>query len=60
MAPNRCAFRWSGERLSLAVNGWIFQAAVTKDRPADHYTPRGISHFEALAPLDAREILWLS
>ena len=33
-----------GEAVSGAVNGWIYQATVQKDRPADHYTPRVVPH----------------
>jgi len=48
-----------GEPVAGAVNGWIYQAAVKKDRPADHYTPRVMPHHtEALVPLEAQEILW--
>jgi len=49
-----------GEAVSGAVNGWIYQAAVKRGRPADHDTPRVTAHHtEALIPLEAQELLWL-
>ena len=57
--PVRIAME-KGEAVTGAVNGWVYQASVKKDRPADHYTPRVVPHHaEALIPLEAPEILWL-
>ena len=48
-----------GDAIIGAVNGWVYQTSVKKDRPADHYTPRVVPHpAEALVPLEAEEILW--
>lgn len=47
------------EAISGAVNGWIYQATVRKNRPADDYTPRVVPHCpDAFIPLEARQILW--
>lgn len=48
-----------GEAISGAVNGWIYEAAVQKDRPADDYTPRVVPYqADAFIPAEARQILW--
>lgn len=47
------------EAISGAVNGWLYQARVAKDRPAEEYTPRVIPRYpDALVPLEASRILW--
>ncbi len=47
------------EAIVDAVNGWIYQAAIEKTRPADHYTPRVVAyHVDASVPLEAPHILW--
>jgi starch phosphorylase len=58
-APLACVPMERAETITGAVNGWTYQVAVRKDRPADHYTPRVVArNTEALVPLEAREILW--
>jgi starch phosphorylase len=47
------------EEAAGAVNGWIYQAKIDNQRPADDYTPRVIPyHPEASVPLEAGQILW--
>ncbi len=47
------------EPIPGAVNGWIYQGSLVKNRPADHYTPRVVPHHpDALVPLEAPEIWW--
>lgn len=58
-AAVRCSMR-RGEAITGAINGWMYEASIKNDRPADHYTPRIIpGQADALCPLEAREILWL-
>jgi starch phosphorylase len=48
-----------GEAATGAVNGWIYQALITNERPADDYTPRVVPyHPETHVPLEAAQILW--
>ena len=43
-----------------AVNGYQYSARFSAHRPAEHYTPRVIPHFDGVAvPLEAANILWL-
>lgn len=47
------------EAISGAINGWLYQATIRKDRPADDYTARVVPrHAQAFIPLEARQILW--
>lgn len=56
--PVRIAMR-KGATVAGAFGGWIYEATITKDRPADHYTPRVIPrHGNAFVPLEAPEIVW--
>lgn len=42
-----------------AVNGYLYQATVSAERPATDYTPRLISyHSEAKVPSELPHILW--
>jgi starch phosphorylase len=42
-----------------AVNGYIYHAEVSAQRPAGHYTPRIVpGHMAAAVPMEARFILW--
>ena len=46
--------------LSGAVNGYIYEADVPANRPAQDYTPRVIPfHTDALVPIEDHHILWL-
>jgi starch phosphorylase len=48
----------SGE-ISGAVNGYVYQAEVSAERPAGHYTPRIVAgHMAVAVPMEARFILW--
>lgn len=47
------------ESLIGAVNGYLFTARVSADRPASDYTPRVVPyHPQAAVPLEAAQILW--
>ncbi len=47
------------EPLIGAVNGYLFTARVSADRPASDYTPRVVPyHPQAAIPLEAAQILW--
>ena len=42
-----------------AEGGYIYSATAPADRPATHYTPRVIPHFDGLVtPLEDAHILW--
>jgi starch phosphorylase len=42
-----------------AVNGYIYHAEVSAQRPAGHYTPRIVpGHLAAAVPMEAGFILW--
>ncbi len=42
------------------LNGYLYQATVANQRPADYYTPRVVPyHPEARVPLEEAHILWL-
>ena len=48
-----------GEAAAGSVNGWIYEAMINDQRPADDYTPRLVPyHPEAHVPLEAVQILW--
>jgi len=48
-----------GEALAGAVNGYLFEASVSTERPADDYTPRIIpDRPDVHVPLEAPLILW--
>lgn len=48
-----------GEAAAGSVNGWIYEATINGQRPADDYTPRVVPyHAEAHVPLEAVQILW--
>jgi starch phosphorylase len=47
------------EAATGAVNGWIYQGMIDKERPVDDYTPRLVPyHPDASVPLEAAQILW--
>jgi len=46
--------------LEGTANGYIFEAVVTTNRPADDYTPRIVPyHPEAFIPIEEKHILWM-
>ena len=46
--------------IAAAVNGFIFQARVSGERPAGDYTPRIVPyHPEAFIPIEEAHILWM-
>ncbi|MEJ2686231.1 MAG: alpha-glucan family phosphorylase [Gammaproteobacteria bacterium] len=48
-----------GEALAGAVNGYLFEASVSTERPADDYTPRIVpARPDVHVPLEAPLILW--
>jgi hypothetical protein len=48
-----------GEPLTGATNGWHARAAVSSDRPAEHFTPRIVpAHPLAFVPVEAAHIRW--
>jgi starch phosphorylase len=48
-----------GEPLTGATNGWHARAAVSSDRPAEHFTPRIVpAHPLAFVPLETARIRW--
>jgi len=57
--PPQCVPMAAADRIPGAINGWIYEAAIAKNRPAEDYTARVVPrHAEALIPLEAAEILW--
>ena len=57
-APCRQVFD-QGDKISGAINSYLYQTIVSASRPAVHFTPRIIPyHPEALIPLEAPLILW--
>jgi starch phosphorylase len=46
-------------KITGAVNGYIYHAEVSAQRPADNYTPRIVAgHMAAAVPMEAPFILW--
>jgi starch phosphorylase len=48
-----------GEKLTGALNGYLYETRVPVKRPTNHYTPRVVPrHPEISVPLEANAILW--
>jgi starch phosphorylase len=48
-----------GQPLVGAINGFVYRASAPANRPASDYTPRMVSHLDAIAiPLEASLIRW--
>jgi starch phosphorylase len=48
-----------GGEIAGAVNGYIYHAEVSSQRPPGHYTPRIVpGHMAAAVPMEAQFILW--
>jgi starch phosphorylase len=58
-SEERIAMRRVGP-LEGTANGYIFEAVVATNRPADDYTPRIVPyHPEAFIPIEEKHILWM-